>query len=186
MNIFFLHFNTNKCAKYHCSKHVIKMILESIQLLCAAHHILPNKHNTYTPPYKLTHKNHPCSIWVRKSQANYLWLCSLTRDLSKEYTYRYGKIHLCERNGYIHDLFNNIPDIPDEKFFSPPLCMPDHYKNENIIKSYRNYYIYDKTRMLNWGGKVCNRETPRWYLKHLEKEKEEQLILDNLDLSYLN
>ena len=53
MNIFFLHLNQQKCAKWHVDKHVIKMILESIQLLCSAHHVCPNKNNSYKPVYKL-------------------------------------------------------------------------------------------------------------------------------------
>jgi hypothetical protein len=39
MNIFFLDFDTKKCAKYHCDKHVVKMILETAQLLCGVHHV---------------------------------------------------------------------------------------------------------------------------------------------------
>jgi len=33
MNIFYLDSNPQKCAEYHCDKHVVKMILESAQLL---------------------------------------------------------------------------------------------------------------------------------------------------------
>ena len=88
MNIFFLDLNQRKCAKWHVDKHVIKMILESVQLLCSAHHIFPNKNNLYSPPYKLTHKNHPCSKWVRESLSNYKWLIKLAKELSKRSTGR--------------------------------------------------------------------------------------------------
>lgn len=48
----------------HVNKHVVKMILESVQLLCSAHYMTnENNNSTYKPPYKLTHKNHPSSIW---------------------------------------------------------------------------------------------------------------------------
>jgi len=62
MNIFFLDFDTEKCAKYHCDKHVVKMILETAQLLCGTHWVIGSE-----APYKLSHKNHPCAIWTRES-----------------------------------------------------------------------------------------------------------------------
>ena len=86
MNIFFLDFNTQKCAQYHCDKHVVKMILETAQLLCGVHHMIPQV--TPQVPYKLSHKNHPCAIWTRDSLSNYLYLCDLGLELCKEYTYR--------------------------------------------------------------------------------------------------
>ena len=165
MNIFFLDMNILLCSKYHCSKHVIKMILESVQLLCSSHHIHPNKN--YTPPYKLTHKNHPASIWVRTSLSNYKWLCDLTIELCKEYTYRYGKIHKCEKDKIIECLIKNTPDIIDLGFTQPPQCMPKQYKNINIVQAYRDYYFYEKQNILDWKGKIRNRSTPEWYIDKL-------------------
>ena len=91
MNIFFLDYDTAKCAKYHCDKHVVKMVLETAQLLCGVHHMCDNVKNQ--APYKLSHKNHPCAIWTRESLSNYLYLCDLGLELCKEYTYLYGKRH---------------------------------------------------------------------------------------------
>ena len=64
MNIFFLDYDVKKCAKYHVDKHVVKMILETAQLLCGVHHVTAHDtaHDTAHVPYKLSHKNHPCSI----------------------------------------------------------------------------------------------------------------------------
>ena len=129
------------------------MILESVQLLCSAHHICPNKNNLYKPQYKLTHKNHPCSKWVRESLSNYKWLVKLGKELCFEYTYRYGKIHKCE--SYIFDLENNFPDIPDIGFTSPAQAMNDEYKSldnniENIIEAYKNYYYFEKYNIHSW------------------------------------
>lgn len=88
MNIFLLDYDVKKCAQSHVDKHVVKMILETAQLLCGAHHVIGTTDNI---PYKLSHKNHPCSIWVRESLTNYLYLCELGLELCYEYTYRYGK-----------------------------------------------------------------------------------------------
>ena len=76
MNIFYLHTDPKKAAEYHCDKHVVKMIIESAQMLYCAHWVL-NPENLPENAYKLAHKNHPSSIWVRESYDNYMWLCHL-------------------------------------------------------------------------------------------------------------
>jgi hypothetical protein len=88
MNIFFLDEDPTLSAQYHVDKHVVKMILETAQLLCGVHHA--TSQITDQVPYKLSHKNHPCAIWARTSLSNYLYLCELGLELCKEYTYRYG------------------------------------------------------------------------------------------------
>ena len=40
MNIFYLHRDPVKAAVVQYNKHVVKMILESAQMLCTAHHLL--------------------------------------------------------------------------------------------------------------------------------------------------
>ena len=73
MNIFYLHSDPVKAAKYQYNKHVVKMILESAQMLCTAYHLL-DPCNSDDIPYKVAHKNHPSTIWVRYSAPHYLWL----------------------------------------------------------------------------------------------------------------
>jgi len=153
MNIFLLDENLEKCAQYHVNRHVVKMILESAQLLCSAHHIC----GELEPPYKLAHKNHPCSIWVRKSLSNYLYLCELGLELSKEYTFRYGKHH--KSTDVIQWCLNNLPNIPDIGFTFPALAMPEQYKSNSYVESYRKYYIYEKNKIADWK----NREIPYWF-----------------------
>ncbi len=86
MNIFVLDQDIEKCAQYHCDQHVVKMILESVQMLCTA----LNKKGFETA-YRSTHRNHPCVLWVEKSYANYLWLKNLVIALNAEYRFRYEK-----------------------------------------------------------------------------------------------
>ena len=159
MNIFFLDFDTNKCAKYHCDKHVVKMILETAQLLCGVHHITNQITNqiTHQIPYKLSHKNHPCAIWTRESLSNYLYLCDLGLELCKEYTYRYGKRH--KSQDVIEWCVINKPNISDKGFTEPPKAMPDEYKVSDVIQSYRNYYLGAKKSFAVWK----NREAPEWF-----------------------
>ena len=153
MNIFFLDFDTNKCAEYHCDKHVVKMILETAQLLCGVHWVLGDE-----APYKLTHRNHPCAIWTRECLENYIWLADLCLELCKEYTYRYGKRH--KSQDIIEWCLVNKPKINDIGFTTPPMAMPDEYKVDDVIESYRNYYRGAKADFAKWK----NREIPEWFL----------------------
>ncbi len=86
MNIFVLDKNIKKCSQYHCDQHVLKMILESVQMLCTS----LNKQGFETP-YKSTHIKHPCVLWVEESYSNFLWLKQLAIELNKEFIYRYNK-----------------------------------------------------------------------------------------------
>lgn len=155
MNIFFLHYDPKKCVELYVDKHVIKMLLESVQILCSVHHMCNEIEINFIPPYKLSHKNHPCCIWARKSLSNYIWLTKLTKELSNEYTYRYGKIHKCEKDGYIDSLIENKPNIPDIGFTTPSQAMPDMYKIEtnnmdDVIEAYKHYYFFEKSNIHCW------------------------------------
>jgi len=88
MNIFYLNSDPVVAAEKQYNKHVVKMILESAQLLCSAHHMLDSEIDV---PYKLTHKNHPSAVWTRTSLQNYAWLYYHMLALGDEYTKRYGK-----------------------------------------------------------------------------------------------
>lgn len=180
MNIFILHYNNRICAIYHNDKHVVKMILEYAQILCTTQCVLDgtkiekfNKNGKqlkpgYTKPnekiYKPTHINHPCTIWTRESSENYMWLYNLFINLCDEYTYRYGKIHLCDQK-FRNLLVNppkNIKSIGLTRF---PLAMPDECKIKrdngtlDTIESYRNYYIKEKSKIANWK----KNSIPTWY-----------------------
>ena len=98
MNIFYLDKCPNKAAKVQYNKHVVKMILESAQMLCAAHHVLGNPDDV---PYKLAHKNHPSTIWVRENSLHYEWLYEHFVALSREYNKRYGKTHMSFDKCYV-------------------------------------------------------------------------------------
>ena len=120
MNIFALDRDPYVSAAFHCDKHTVKMILEYAQLLSAAHRVLDGSqvlllkptgrlyeafilageehdgHQILNPKcYKLTHRNHPCAIWARLSDANYHWPVQLlkgafasTRSAMEKFTHR--------------------------------------------------------------------------------------------------
>ena len=154
MNVFFLDENPILCAQYHNNSHCVKMILEHSQILCSVHWVTGND-----APYRLTHKNHPCSIWARESLSNYLYLCELTLELGKEYTHRYGKRH--KSIDVIEWCIVNKPNIPDIGFTTPAMAMPDEFKVDSVVESYRNYYMGAKISLASWK----NREKPFWFGK---------------------
>lgn len=156
MNIFFLDEDVKKCAQYHCDKHVVKMVLETAQLLCGVHWMTEGGY--YDIPYKLSHKNHPFSMWARESLSNYFLLCELGYELCKEYTYRYGKRH--KSQDIIEWCMTHKPNIIDKGLTEQPKAMPEEYKVKgNVVQSYRNYYMGEKKGFTTWK----NRETPNWF-----------------------
>ena len=158
MNIFVLDEDVKKCAEYHNDKHVVKMILETAQILCGVHHMTNG--STEDVPYRLSHKNHPCSIWARENMSNYLWLCELGLELCKEYTHRYEKRH--KSQDVIEWCLINKPNLPENSFTEPPKAMPDEYKVDDVVQSYRNYYIGEKASFSKWK----KRNTPSWFFKN--------------------
>ena len=176
MNIFFLDIDPKKCAEYHCDKHVVKMLLEIVQLLFTAHHLLgtPKELLAYKP---IKNINHPMCIWIRMNIHNYMYSVDLALCLAHEYTYRYSKIHSCEK--HVRWLLENIPPNIFKEYSTNleylkttkisensilnltkiPLCMPDECKLGNTIKSYRKYYLVHKKYFAKW----TSRNIPYWF-----------------------
>ena len=180
MNIFYLDHDVTKCAEMHNDKHVVKMILEYAQLLSTAHRVLDGtlidgysktgrKQKRYVLSgnldsilYASTHINHPSAVWVRQSDKNYSWLFEMFESLLEEYTYRYGKKHACEKLVWALEVRPN--NIPRGNFTEPTPAMPDDVKIPgDSIKSYRHYYINNKTHLANWK----KRTTPEWYIANI-------------------
>jgi len=146
MNIFYLHRCPVKAANIQYNKHVVKMILESAQMLCTAHHHyaeLLAQDSDYIP-YKKAHYNHPSTIWCRKNYDQYMWLYDHMIALGKEYNKRYNKTHLTITK--CADVLSMSPvGIPVGTFEEPPQCMPDEYKVPGCsVTAYWNYYEGEK------------------------------------------
>lgn len=154
MNIFYLDHDVTKCAKYHVDRHVVKMIVESTQILCSAYYFTGEDNSS---PYKLTHGNHPCCIWARTSLSNWLWLKDLALALCDEYTYRYGKTHKCK--AVISSL--KTPALNDYGFTKVACVMDEEYIiSDDAVDNYRNYYRHGKRHLWNWKG----RNPPEWLI----------------------
>ena len=147
MNIFYLDKDPVKAAQLQYNKHVVKMILESAQMLCTVHRYFGNEN----VPYKSTHLNHPSTVWARTNNRNYMWLYQHMMALGDEYTKRYNKKHLtitkCE------DVLSKFPSLLKDALYGDPIdmpqCMPDEYKDECSVQAYWNYYIGEKHTVAN-------------------------------------
>ena len=144
MNIFHLDKDPRICARYHCDKHVVKMILETAQMLSTAYQKhCGDDYNLYKPAYP----KHPMTIWVGDSLENFRYALALGEWLAIQYTYRYKKVHKSQKiidHIRFHKLKNVVKNFTKVEFTRPPLCMPDEYKCDDYVQAYRNYYIGDK------------------------------------------
>ena len=167
MNIFMLDSDPAVAARYHCDKHVVKMILESAQLLSTAINLNSNtRHPSVNQMYKTTHANHPCSLWVQESRDNALWLVEMTHALNAEYKYRYRRMV----NHKSWDMLTSarikqrLKCLPSYGMTTPALAMPDRYwvlDPFDAVASYRAYYRGSKADMLSY----TRRELPEWLIK---------------------
>ncbi|VGO16991.1 hypothetical protein PDESU_05585 [Pontiella desulfatans] len=152
MNIFVLDRDIETCAQNHCDQHVVKMILESVQLLCTA----LNKKGFETP-YRSTHSKHPCVLWVESSYDNFMWLVQLTTLLNQEYRYRYGN----EKDHASIAVLQQIEGMEYARAGLQPFAqaMPDQYKVPgNAVAAYRRFYRAEKMRFATW----TRRPAPAW------------------------
>lgn len=156
MQIFALDDNPVVAAKLHCDKHIVRMPLETAQMLSTVWHILAPPVAANMDIYRKTHANHPCTVWVRSRSSNYYWCYQLGVALCEEYTRRYGKVH---KSSYI---LNKLKTAPPNILAGPRTpfaqAMPEEYQDEDPIKAYRNYYIGDKKRF----AKYKNTELPEF------------------------
>jgi hypothetical protein len=166
MNLFILSLIQKEIAQFMMDKHVSKILLEAVQMLCTAKRVLDPEDYICSQLYKLAHKNHPVTIWCRKSKANFIWTLDLIEELHNEWQFRYGHPDTKFHKAYLMSIIlkENIP--ADDKFELIGLtpfaqAMPQQYKNEDAILAYRNYYMSPEKQIIaSWNKK---RERPDWY-----------------------
>jgi len=182
MNIYFLDKDPINCAKYHADRHVLLKTLETAFILSNSHWLslfysedsencqfnsikdmklyFETKYdidNPKRPPYKMTKINTQHTKWVLESKYNYLWCVSLLKGLTEEFELRYNKVHKIK--DFIVWFENNVPteckDIPLTEF--PFTLNEDYYIKNDIVQSYRKFYITEKSETGTW-----KKEKPDW------------------------
>lgn len=165
-----------QAAIWMVDRHVVKMILESAQLLSTAHRILDGEETNELSAtgrkvkryklydsreyvlYSATHANHPSAVWARTSVENYNWLVDHMFALMSEYTHRYNKQHKCY--GDLSYMLQSPPkNLENYDMTIMPSAMADEYIiSDDPIVNYRNYYSKGKTHLHKW----TNRDKPDW------------------------
>lgn len=150
MNIFVLDYNPVIAARQQCDQHIVKMCLETAQMLSTALH-----HHGIESSYKPTHINHPCNVWARENRSNFMWLCEHGIEQCREYTSRYGKVHKSE--SVIWSAMWCSDGLPAGALTPFAQAMPDQYKSECAVDAYRRYYSNEKLKFATW-----RRNKPGW------------------------
>ena len=180
MNIFYLDKDPVVAAQMSCDKHVVKMILESAQMLCSAKRVLDGieytdftkngrkirrwrleNSNLEQTIYKAGWLGHPSTQWVMASAYNYIWLYKHMMALNEEYKLRYNhtKDHLCIQK--LGEVLSTPPTNAPINVMGTDAtpAMPDECKVPgDVVASYRKYYIMKKQRFATWKTTI-----PTWY-----------------------
>ena len=161
MNIFYFSDCPIESAQAQPDKMLVKMPLETAQMLSTAHRVLDgDEYADANVLYKTAYKNHPCTIWARESSSNYFWLYLHFVALGNEYTYRYDKTHASITK--LQEPLAKVPSsIVQGEMTSLAQAMPEQYKDSDSIKAYRNYCINEK-HYAKWEKR---RDKPTWWIK---------------------
>lgn len=167
MNLFIISRSIQECVEAMFDKHISKIILEAVQMLCTAKLLLTSEceEDPDIKLYKTTHKNHPVSIWVRTSLENYMWTLDLIDAMHTEWKYRYDHPADKEHKSYIVAKYlrkyaPKAGEFPCTGLTPFAQAMPDEYKCEDAVEAYRRYYQSpEKQKIACWK----KRGVPEWY-----------------------
>jgi len=181
MNIFILDRDPVKAAQQQCDKHVVKMIVESGQMLSTTHRMidgsmerrlsksgkvrvqywkLPDEREDIL--YKACHFNHPSTVWTRESLENYQWHYNHFIALCDEYKYRYNRTHMTDTKlrEALSKAPNKIPTNVGPTEFKLAMKSNPECILECPIDSYRAFY---QTKQDRFNMVWTNRKVPEWF-----------------------
>lgn len=157
MNVFYLDSNAELIAHWLVDKHIVKMPIESAQMLSSAHRILDGE-SAPDACYKATHRHHPCTVWTMSSSANYMWHYNLLECMLEEYSRRYNKVH---KTSQLLSILSKLPhNIVQNGFTLPPQAIPEIYKQDDVIAAYRIFYRVEKAGFATWK----HGDVPAWFV----------------------
>jgi len=159
MQIFILHKDVNINAQFYVDKHVVKILTELCQIISTVYR--KNVPDSWIPDFifKSTHEKHPCVLWCGKNISNFCYCIELAEALYNEYQYRYNKPEKHTRAKQIINYFKMvIPSLPCEPISPFAQAIPEQYKSDDAIESYREYYRKEKRHLFKW----TKRPIPEW------------------------
>lgn len=182
MNIFAVDENPYIAAQFLCDSHVVKMTVESAQILSTTHRVLDGifsrrlsvggkRYMKYWELlderehvlYKPTHPNHPSCRWAMENDKNYMWLYEHFEGLFNEYEHRYGRKHssFVLLGKHLNKPPKNISYAKHRTKFA--MAMKNHPECivDDDVQSYRNFYKAKQHEIsMKWNK---NREAPNWF-----------------------
>ena len=170
MNLFILSLNQHQIAEWMFDKHIVKIILEAVQMLCTAKRLIDPDDPDNDKLYKPSHVNHPVTKWVRTSRENYVWTLILVYRMHEEWRFRFNHPKTKCHKSYLiaYHLLKCIPT--KEQFEYEGLgpfaqAMPEEYKMlGDPVEAYKQYYMSHPKRHL---AKWTNRRPPDWFVSTL-------------------
>ena len=170
MNIFVLNEDPSQAARDMCNKHVVKMLVETAQILSTAfrlkmeeHTGVPDRQESFNRLYKATHRKHPAIQWTMESVHNTDWVWQHAEALYREYVERYKKHH---KTGQVLNEFNGLRWLMWQGYgawqqHTPFVqCMPNELKGADAVEAYQRYYITSKARFARWAPRA---RPPAWW-----------------------
>lgn len=158
MNVFMISTCPRESAQGLCDKHVVKMVLETAQLLSTA---ARERGHDDEMLYRSTHKHHPCTKAAIENSAYFSWLVQHGLALADEYTHRYGKTHKSTAVlEHVASRFGTEQTVPEDV----PQAMPDEFKLPgNPTQAYQNYLRWKYNTLWKPGNaRWTNRQQPAW------------------------
>jgi hypothetical protein len=153
VNVFALSRDPREAARWAIDRHVVKMTLETAQILATVswQHGCP-------APYRPTHAKHPCVLWAAETSDNFRWLVEHGLALAAEYERRYGKTH--KSAAVIAEIASSGVRPAKLGLTDFAQAMPEHYRGPDSVAAYRAYYRGDKAPFATWKAPA---EPPPWW-----------------------
>lgn len=178
MQIFFVDRDPAQAARSLMDQHVIKMAIESLQLLSTAWHIAKpdsvvwkdvetsesrRMNATVARPflngmriYLATHEHGRLASWVAESKAHYAWLWQHAAALVGERQYRFNTPVAGIQEPLV--ALGQIPDLSTDEWIDPPLLVDDDLVDLESVDAYREHYRRNKAKLGRW----TERQPPEW------------------------
>lgn len=151
MNIFVTDMCPKKSAQALDDKRVIKMILETAQILSTVIRSFDENYAESNHLYKKTHTGHPCVKWAAKSRSNYYWLLAHMKALLEEYTVRFNKQH---KSGTLLPALTEYASMMPQDLGLVPFANCTDFKHINDV-----HEAYKQALIFKWKN---DKIIPRW------------------------
>lgn len=155
MNVFVLSSDPVEAARMLCDRHVVKMCLESTQILSTVLWKMG-----HMAPMRPTHRNHPCTVWAGSTSSNFEWLLIHGLAIFDEYTFRYGRIHASRWKIEEIAADRTRPPVGPLTDFVQAVAKVPGCVGPDPVAAYRTFYVADKWPFARWAR---GRSAPIWW-----------------------